>query len=68
MELEFIPLAAAGKEAEWLRDLLTNIRLWPKPVSGISLHFNSTSTLLRVYSGTYNGKSRHIALRHRYVR
>ena len=57
MESEFLASAAAGKDAEWLRDLLTEIPLWPKPVSCISLHCNSTPTLLRVYSGTYNGKS-----------
>ena len=68
MESEFVALAATGKEAKWLRDLLTEIPLWHKPVSAISLHCDSTSTLLQAYSGTYNGKSRHIALRHRYVR
>ena len=68
MESEFVALAAIGKEAEWLRNLLTEIPLWPKPVPAISLHCDSTWTLLRVYSGTYNGKSKHIALRHRYVR
>ena len=68
MESKFVALAVAGKGAEWLRDLLTKIPLWPKPVSAVSLHCDSTSTLLQAYSGTYNGKSRHIALRHRYVR
>ena len=67
MESEFVALAATGKEAKWLRDLLTEIPLWHKPVSAISLHCDSTSMLLWAYNGTYNGKSRHIALRHRYV-
>ena len=67
MESEFVALAITGKEAEWLKDLLIEIPLWPKPVSAISLHCDSTSTLLRAYSGTYNGKSWHIALWHRYV-
>ena len=34
----------------------------------IYLHCDSEATLSRVYNKTYNGKSRHIALRHNYVR
>ena len=37
MESEFIALAAAGKEAEWLRNLLLEIELWPQPMPSISL-------------------------------
>ncbi|XP_075099215.1 secreted RxLR effector protein 161-like [Nicotiana tabacum] len=33
MEFEFIALAAAGREAEWLRNLLLDIKLWPHDVS-----------------------------------
>nr|VDD43517.1 unnamed protein product [Brassica oleracea] len=38
MESEFVALAASGKEAEWLRNLVYEIPLWPKPVSPISIH------------------------------
>ena len=34
----------------------------------ISLHCDSQATLSRAYSSTYNGKSRHISLRHEFVR
>ena len=34
----------------------------------ISIHFDSQAILARAYSGVYNGKSRHISLRHEYVR
>lgn len=34
----------------------------------ISLHCDCEATLLRVYIGMYNGKSRHIILGHSYVR
>ena len=34
----------------------------------ISLHCDSQATLSRVYSKSYNGKSRHISLRHNIVR
>ena len=68
MESEFIALAAAGKEAEWLRNMLLDIKLWPKPMPAISLRCDSQATMSRAYSNVYNGKSRHISLRHEYVR
>ena len=68
MESEFIALAATGKEAEWLRDLLLEISFHTKPIPAVSLHCDSEVTLARAYSSTYNGKSRHISLRHDYVR
>ena len=68
MESEFIALAAAGKEAEWLRNLLFDIMLWPQPMPSISLYCDSEATLSRAYNKMYNGKSRHISLRHEYVK
>ena len=68
MEYEFIALAAAGKEAEWLRNLLLDIKLWPQPMPAVSLHCDSQTTMSRAFSKIYNGKSRHIALRHEYIR
>uniref|UniRef100_A0A2N9HPB4 Retrovirus-related Pol polyprotein from transposon TNT 1-94-like beta-barrel domain-containing protein n=1 Tax=Fagus sylvatica TaxID=28930 RepID=A0A2N9HPB4_FAGSY len=68
MESEFIALAAAGKEAEWLRNLLLDIKLWPQPMPAISLYCDSESTMSKAHSKVYNGKSRHISLRHEYVR
>ena len=68
MEAEFTALAAAGKEAEWLRNLLLDIHLWPQPMPPISLRCDSEATMSRAYSKVYNGKSRHISLRHEFVR
>ncbi|GJR04813.1 zinc finger, CCHC-type containing protein, partial [Tanacetum coccineum] len=68
MEAEFLALAAAGKEAEWLRNMLLDIELWPQPMPSISLHCDSQSTLSRTYNKMYNGKSRHISLRHAYIK
>nr|GEX44518.1 zinc finger, CCHC-type [Tanacetum cinerariifolium] len=47
MATEFVALASCCKEAEWLRDLLINIPLWPKPTTPISVHCDSQSTLSR---------------------
>ncbi|GJU16239.1 zinc finger, CCHC-type containing protein [Tanacetum coccineum] len=33
IESEFVALAAAGKEAEWLRNLIHEISIWPKPIA-----------------------------------
>ena len=68
MELEFIVLAAAGKEAEWLRNMLLDIELWPQPILAILMYCNSEATLGRAYSKMYNEKSRHISLRHNCIR
>jgi hypothetical protein len=68
MESEFIALASAGKEAEWLRNMLYDIELWPQPMSAISIYCDSKATMSKAYSKIYNGKSRHISLRHEYVR
>lgn len=68
MAAEFVALASGSKEAEWLRSMLWEIPLWPKPMPSVSLHCDSQSALSRAYSQVYNGKSRHIGLRHSYVR
>ncbi|RVW79629.1 Retrovirus-related Pol polyprotein from transposon TNT 1-94 [Vitis vinifera] len=62
--IEFIALAATGKEAEWLRDLMMDIPFIANNVSTVSIHCDSQATLARAYSGVYNGKSRHISIRH----
>ncbi|RVW24418.1 Retrovirus-related Pol polyprotein from transposon TNT 1-94 [Vitis vinifera] len=66
MEAEFIALAATGKEAEWLRDLMMDIPFTTNNVSTVSIHCDNQATLARAYSGVYNGKSRHISIRHEY--
>ena len=68
MTSEFVALASTCKEGEWIRNLLNYIPLWPKPMSPISIHCDSQATLSRAYSQVYNGKSRHIGLRHSIVR
>jgi len=40
------------------------VPLWPKLISLLSVHYDSKSTLSKVYSHVYDGKSRHIGLRH----
>ena len=68
MESEFVALAAASKEAEWLRNLLLDIELWPQPMPSISLRCDNQATMSKALNKIYNGKSRHISLRHEFVR
>ncbi|GJU62131.1 zinc finger, CCHC-type containing protein [Tanacetum coccineum] len=62
MKSEFVTLAAAGKEAEWLRNLIHEIPIWPKLISLISIHCDRAATLAKAYSQMYNGKSRHVGV------
>ena len=67
MAAEFVDLAAASREAEWLRNLLLEVPLWPKLMSPLSILYDNKTTLSKIYSHVYNEKSRHIGLRHAYV-
>nr|GEY69142.1 zinc finger, CCHC-type [Tanacetum cinerariifolium] len=64
MKSEFVALAAAGKEAEWMKNLLFEILLWSKHITSISICYDSGATLAKAYSQMYNGKSRHLDVRH----
>ncbi|GJT74818.1 zinc finger, CCHC-type containing protein [Tanacetum coccineum] len=61
-------LLAAGKEVEWLKNLLLEIPLWVKPIVPISIRCDSAATLAKAYSQMYNGKSRHLGVRHNMIR
>ncbi|GKC60053.1 zinc finger, CCHC-type containing protein [Tanacetum coccineum] len=55
MESEFVALVVAGKEAEWLRNLIHEILIWPNPIAPISIHCDSDATLAKAYSQISNG-------------
>ena len=65
---KFVALALASKKAEWLQDLLYGIPLWLKPITPIFIHCDNAAKFSRAYSQLYNGKPRHIGLKHNYVR
>ncbi|MDV3146714.1 MAG: Ty1/Copia family ribonuclease HI [Sweet potato little leaf phytoplasma] len=67
MESEFIALELAGQEAEWLRSLLQDVPLWGASVP-VSLHCDSQAAIGIAKSSVYNGKRRHIRLRHGVVK
>ncbi|GJS96203.1 hypothetical protein Tco_0803171, partial [Tanacetum coccineum] len=56
----FLLGGAAGKKAEWLRNLILEISLSSKLIAPISICCDSAATLAKAYSQMYNGKSRHL--------
>ncbi|GJX91462.1 putative reverse transcriptase domain-containing protein [Tanacetum coccineum] len=68
MESKFMALAAADKEAEWLRNMILEIPLWSKPITPIFIRCDSAATLAKAYSQMYNEKSRHLGVRHSMIR
>jgi len=68
MEAEFIALELAGQEAEWLKNLLGDIPLWGRQPTAISLHCDSQAVIGVVHNIMYNGKNKHICIKHRVVK
>ncbi|GKF61703.1 hypothetical protein Tco_0181757, partial [Tanacetum coccineum] len=60
MKSEFVALTAAGKEVEWLRNLIIKIPLWSNPITPIFIICDSAATLAKAYSQMYNGKFSHL--------
>ena len=48
--------------------MLLDIELWPQLILAILVYCDSEATLSRAYNQMYNGKSRHVGLRHDYIR
>ena len=68
MESEFVALEKASTEVEWLRNLLTDIPKWDKPLPSISFHCDSQTAITCARNKIYNGKKRHVRLRQNIVR
>ncbi|GJY42616.1 zinc finger, CCHC-type containing protein [Tanacetum coccineum] len=68
MESQFMALAAAGKKAEWFKNLLLEIPLWSKPIKPNFIRCDSDATLAKAYSQMYIGKFRHLGVRHNMIR
>ncbi|KAL0401640.1 UNVERIFIED_CONTAM: Retrovirus-related Pol polyprotein from transposon RE2 [Sesamum latifolium] len=61
MESEFNSLELAGQEVEWLRNLVATCPCGALPVS---LHCDSQAAIEIIKNYAYNGKRRHIRIRH----
>ena len=47
---------------------MLDIELWPQPILAISVYCDCEASLGRAYCKIYNGKSRHIGLKHDYIK
>ncbi|KAH1082828.1 hypothetical protein J1N35_022589, partial [Gossypium stocksii] len=61
-------LDLSRQEVKWLRNLLAKIPIWEKPVPLVSLLCDSQVTTCVANNQSYNGKKRHIRIRHESVR
>ncbi|XP_077222219.1 uncharacterized protein LOC143856067 [Tasmannia lanceolata] len=68
MESELIALTSACEDASWLRNFLSDIPIWERPVPAVLIHCDSTAAIGRVHNKYYNGKSRQIRRKHSSVR
>ena len=68
MESKFVALELTGSEAEWLRNFLVSIPLGTKPTPSVSIHCDSQSAIAIAKNTSYNGKNRHVRLRHNVVK
>ncbi|XP_019158425.1 PREDICTED: uncharacterized protein LOC109155147 [Ipomoea nil] len=68
MEAKFIALDLASQEAEWLRNLLADVTLWGCPAPAVPMHCGSQTAICVAQNSVYNGKRRHIRVKHESVR
>ena len=67
MEAEFIALETTSSEAEWIKNLLSDIPLWMRPTPSVSMSCDSQAAIAKAKNKMFNGKNRHIRLRHNIV-
>lgn len=68
MESELIALELAGQEADWLRNLLADIPMIGRPCPSVSMRCDSQAAIAVAMNALYNGKKRHIRMRHKVIR
>ena len=67
MESEFIALESTGK-AEWLRNFLSLIPLGMQSAPSVFMHCDCQAAISIAKNKAFNGKNRHIRLRHEVVK
>ena len=68
MESELIALEKACSEAEWLRNLLVDLPIFSHPHTSVHIHCDCQAAIVMARSKIYNGKNRHIRMRHSIVK
>jgi len=68
MESKFVAFDMDDSEAEWLKKFLENIPLGMKRTPSVLIHCDYQSVIAIAKNKNYNGKNRHIQLRHNLVK
>ena len=69
MEAELTALDTASTEAEWLRELLSDLPVVEKPIPAISINYDNQTMIIKVNSSRDNMKStRHVKRRLKSIR
>jgi hypothetical protein len=69
MEAELTALDTVSAEAEWLRELLSDLPVIEKPIPAILMNCDNQTVITKVNSAKNNAKStRHVKRRLKYVR
>ena len=68
MESEHIAFENACTEAKWLRNFLAYLPINSYPPTSISIHCDCQAAIVRAKNEMYNGKSRHIRIRHNIIK
>ena len=68
MESEFIALESTGKEVKWLRSFLSGISLGMQSTPSVSVHCDCQAAISIIKNKAFNGKNKHICLRHEVVK
>ena len=69
MKLRLLALESAGKEAEWLKTFLSGIPLGIlQPTPSVSMYCDCQGAISISKNKAFNGKNRHIRLRHELVK
>lgn len=67
MESKFISLKMVATEAGWLLNLLSDMSLLTILIPSISIHCDCQVAIIRAKNKLYNGKKKHMFLRHNIV-
>ncbi|WVZ22914.1 hypothetical protein V8G54_001458 [Vigna mungo] len=68
MESKLVAFEMVDNKAKWLKKFLANIPRGTKPTPSVSIHCDYQSTIAIAKNKNYNGKNKHIQLRHNLVK
>lgn len=68
LEAEYVAAAEATKEAVWLRTFINDLGITGLHIDTVPLHIDNNSALLATRNPDFNGRMKHIDVRHHFIR